>query len=401
MGAMRNAVTVLLALHGANHFLGFLKWSKLATLAQLSGRTLVPLSPADERVFALLWLGAVVALLAAAALRVIQHALWWTLALGGALLSQCLVTFSWHDAKFGTFANMLILVPVLIAAAHARFSGQIDLEIRTLLAEPSSSPRAVVEPSELQDLPVRVRRWLEASGVVGRERIRTVRLKQRGELRTSLDGAWLPAQAEQYFSVDPPGFVWRVDATMRGILPVAGRDKYARGRGHMLIKAASMMTLVDAADQKIDQGSMLRFLTEMIWFPSAAISPYISWDPIDATRARATMRYGDLTASAVFTFNARGRVLGMHAERYLGGGADAKLTPWVVSCSEWRMFQSVEIPTRGEVSWKLASGNFTYYRWEILDVEFNRTDLYREGVAHRQPGRATGTAPSRLEKASR
>lgn len=196
---MRTAVTALLALHAAIHFLGFLKWSKLATLAQLSGRTLVPLSAAGDRVFALLWLIALVALLAAAALRVIKHDSWWTLALGGALLSQCLVIFSWPDAKFGTIANMLILVPVLIAAAHARFSGQIDSEIRTLLAESSSSPPAVVERSELQDLPVRVRWWLEASGIVGRERIRTVRLKQRGELRTSPDGAWLPAQAEQYF----------------------------------------------------------------------------------------------------------------------------------------------------------------------------------------------------------
>jgi hypothetical protein len=29
----------------------------------------------------------------------------------------------------------------------------------------------------------------------------------------------------------------------------------------------------------------------------------------------------------------------------------------------------VEVPTRGEVGWKLPSGNFTYYRWQILAVE--------------------------------
>jgi len=29
----------------------------------------------------------------------------------------------------------------------------------------------------------------------------------------------------------------------------------------------------------------------------------------------------------------------------------------------------VEIPTRGEVSWHLATGDFTFYRWLVTDVE--------------------------------
>lgn len=66
----------------------------------------------------------------------------------------------------------------------------------------------------------------------------------------------------------------------------------------------------------------------------------------------------------------------MRAERYLGGGATAELTPWIVSCSEWRTFDGIEIPARGDVGWSLASGYFSYYRWEILDVEFNRPELY-------------------------
>jgi hypothetical protein len=84
-----------------------------------------------------------------------------------------------------------------------------------------------------------------------------------------------------------------------------------------------------------------------------------------------------LVASAVFTFDAEGRVIGLQAERYLGGGADAKLTPWSVSCSEWRAFRGIGIPSRGEVLWKLESGDFSYYRWEILDLEHNPAGPYR------------------------
>jgi len=388
---MRFILTILLAIHAALHVLGFLKWSKLALIPALNARTLFSFSPTGERVFAGLWLLALLVLLAAVVFRIAKHDIWWVPALGGVLLSQCLITIAWHDAKFGTIANVLILVPTIIAAAHMRFGHQVDAEVRALLAQSSLVNKSVVERAEIDRLPMPVRRWLETSGSVGRERARSVRLKQSGAMRTAPDSAWMPAMAEQYFSINPPAFVWQIDTTMMGFLPIAGRDKYTAGHGHMLIKAASIVNIVDVADQKIDLGSLLRFLGEMVWFPSAALSPYITWESIDATSAKATMQDKELAATAIFLFNERGQVVGMRAERYLGGGADAKLTPWLVSCSEWRVFEGIEIPSRGSVGWSLASGEFTYYRWEILDLNFNPVQLYDdEHVSHREPTRQPG-----------
>src|SRR5690606_37183684 len=131
-------------------------------------------------------------------------------------------------------------------------------------------------------------------------------------------------------------------------------------------------------------------------------SPYVAWEAIDDTRAKATMRAGGLEASAVFTFDAQGRVVGLRAERYLGGGAEAALTPWVVSCSEYRRFEGVGVPSRGEVGWELASGYFAYYRWEILEVQFDRAGLYEhdsdrergaEPVVRAAPSRPEGALP--------
>jgi hypothetical protein len=265
-------------------------------------------------------------------------------------------------------------------AAQARFVHAVEDEALALLGQARADTR-VVAAGELRDLPAPVKAWLEASGVVGRPRAATVRLRQRGELRARPGMPWMPVRAEQYFSVDPPGFVWRADATMMHVLPVAARDRYADGRGQMLIKAASVINVVDAADDKIDLGAMLRYLGETIWFPSAALEPYISWDAIDATHARATMRYAGRTVAAVLTFDGRGRVARFDARRYLGGGPAATLTPWFAVCSEWRRFDGVEIPTRGEVGWELPGGRFTYFRWEITDAQLNHADLYAEGAS--------------------
>ena len=195
----------------------------------------------------------------------------------------------------------------------------------------------------------------------------------------------MPAEAEQYFTVDEPAFVWRVHTRMAGFLPITGRDTYAAGSGHMLIKLASLLSIVDARDQKIAQGAMLRFLGEIVWFPSAALSSYLEWERLDAQRARATMRHQGVVASAVFTFDLRGRVVTMNAERYLGGGQEAKLTPWSVVCTEWRTIRGVQIPTRGDVRWHPPEGEFSYYRWQILDVEYGRAELYGEDRARADP----------------
>jgi hypothetical protein len=397
---MRFALTMLLALHGAIHVLGFFKWSKLAEVPQLSGRTLFPSSGAADRTFAVLWLAVALTLVGAAVLRLARNDAWWMLALPGLLVSQGLILLAWPDAKLGSVANMILLLPALVAGANARFVQGVETENRALLARATMVPSTIVEAAELERLPASVRHWLVASGSVGRNRIGKVRLKQRGELRTAPSASWMPARAEQYFSIDPPGFVWRVDATVSGVLPIAGRDKYVNGHGHMLIKAASLVSIVDAADEKIDQGSLLRFLGEMVWFPSAALSSYLTWEGIDATHAKVTMRHAGLSVSAVYAFDGRGRITGMRAERYLGDGAQAKLTPWLVSCTKWGTFDRIEVPIEGDVAWQLADLTFSYYRWQITDLGYDRAELYpraRAGDAATPTPVASATAPRQQE----
>jgi len=158
---------------------------------------------------------------------------------------------------------------------------------------------------------------------------------------------------------------------------------------------------VDVADEKIDLGSMLRYLGEIIWFPSAALSRHVAWEPIDTRHAKATLRYAGSGVSAVFTFDERGRVARFDADRYLGGGPEARLTPWFASCSEWRSFEGIEVPSRGEVGWDLPGGPFIYYRWEVLDVQLNRTDLYPSQGASPFVPPAEAPAAARVGEVSR
>jgi len=282
---------------------------------------------------------------------------------------------------------LVALAVALVAGTTRRFRLRIDGEARDVLAGASRPAERVVEARDLDKLPPPVGRWLQASGAVGHARAATVRLRQRGEFRTAPDRPWMPVVAEQYYSVDPPGFVWSVDAHMMRVLPLAGRDRYAGGHGHMLIKAASLITVADGRGPEIDQGALLRYLGEIVWFPSGALAEYISWQAIDDHSARATMSYAGVTASMVFGFDERGRVVSEAADRYMSTGNGTSLEKWFIPVTEWRTFCGVEIPTRGHAIWKLAGGDFDYFRWEIVDVEVNHPALYAD-----EPGPPRGAA---------
>lgn len=341
---MRFVIAGLLLVHGLIHLMGFFK-------------------PAS-RVSGVPWLAVTLLLVAAAALCLFERDAWWIPAAIGVLASQGLILSQWSEAKAGTVLNVLLLIPILIGFSIARFRRDDEARTRELLATASKAAPSIVTAQELATLPAPVRRWLEVSGVVGKPRAKTVQLIQRGELRTSPDAKFMHAAATQHFTLEQPGFVWKVDVTMWG-LPIVGRDQYLEGRARMLIKLGGLITVADGTGEKFDQGTLLRFLGEICWFPSAALAPYISWEAMDERHARATITWSGTKASAVFEFDDRGRLLGLSAQRYFNGQT---LEEWRIPITEWKVVRGVEMPTRGGAVWKLAAGDFDYYQWEIIDV---------------------------------
>lgn len=292
-------------------------------------------------------------------------------AFAGVALSQILIIIFWQDAKFGTIANIIILAVAVPAFASWNFNLQVESEVRSLLKNVGSSEKTIVTREMISHLPLAVQDWLKQSNVIGKEMIHTVHLKQKGTLRTTTDGKWMPVKAEQYITTGKPGFIWQARIQAFPLIHISGRDKYQHGKGNMLIKLLSLITVADSRGKEIDQGALLRFLGEVVWCPTAALSDYISWEEIDSTSARATMSYGGISASGVFTFNEKGQVSGFEANRYYDRNGNFTLEKWHVEVKNYRTMDGIRIPAGAEVTWKLKSGDFTWYKFEITDLFYN------------------------------
>ncbi|PRY10180.1 hypothetical protein CLV24_11597 [Pontibacter ummariensis] len=369
---VRIVFSLLLVIHGLTHLLGFLNAWHLAAEDPINTDTLLRLQHAPLEVVGLAWGLSCVLFLAAALLFLLKKDWWWMMGLAAVLLSQLLIIACWADARYGTVANGIIMFSVLLAYGAWRFHRMVAAEVRAFY-QPVPQKQEVLTEGMLLRLPPAVQKWLQRSSVVGQESIQAVQLKQTGEMRTKPNGAWMPVNAEQYVTVDTPGFLWVADVKAAPYLHLYGRDKYEEGRGHMLIKLLALFSVADAKGPETDQGSLLRYLAEMVWYPTAALCRYISWEGIDATTAKATMRYGAITAAGVFKFTEEGDVKSFQAQRYYSRKGGATLESWHVAIegNSFRSFQGIRVPTRAAVTWQLLTGDFTWYRLQISDIAYN------------------------------
>jgi len=359
----------LLLIHGLIHLIGFVAGYKLAVIKGFSFQPIVSLSATGIRMLALLWLVSAVLFITAAILYITGKP-YSILAMCAIILSQLLIIIFWKDAKTGTVASVLLILPVLFAYTNTHFFQSAASETKVLIVN-NNNTTTIVTDDMLQHLPPIVQLWLRNSVIVGKPMTEKAYLVQRGSMCIKPGGKWMPAVAEQYFNISRPAFVWTVKVGMLPGVEMTGRDRFAYGKGNMLIKLEGLFTVADGKGDAIDKGTMHRYLGEMCWFPSAALQPYITWKGIDSLSAEATMTYNGIMVAAIFHFDDKGRLVNTTAKRYMGMGKEASLEEWHIPCYSWKLFNGVLVPDSGTATWKLKAGDYEYYRWKLTDLQYN------------------------------
>jgi hypothetical protein len=132
--------------------------------------------------------------------------------------------------------------------------------------------------------------------------------------------------------------------------------------------------ILAATGSETDQGSLLRYLAEIIWFPSSAVYDYIKWEQIDSQTAKATMTFGGITASGFFKFDMNNDVISFEARRYFDRKDGATLEDWLIEADPdgYKEFDDIRIPARGTVTRRLKEGDYTWLKLEIEDMQHNK-----------------------------
>ena len=229
----------------------------------------------------------------------------------------------------------------------------------------------VITSEMLENLPASVQRYLAYTGVVGYPWIATARLKQAGKFRQGADRPWMPMAAEEFYTTQPPSLVWNARFKLAGLPLLRGRDRYESGHGHMFGKLAGLFTAFDVRGEELDQATMIRYLNEIMWFPTAFLGDNISWEAVDDRSAQVTFTDCGRSVSGTMIFDGIGRLINFTCMRYREVEGEYSLDPWSTPMTAYGEFAGLKLPVRGQAVWNLPSGDLTYAELEITEIEYN------------------------------
>ncbi len=365
---MRIAFIILIGVHGIIHVFGFLKAFNITESNAIS--------QSISKSIGLIWLLTSILFVFALVQFVLHSNYWWLSGALSAMFSQLLIFQYWSDTKFGTIANLIILMAAIMAYSHFSFTNKILEERERLFKNSQTIGGKRISKESISELPLTVQKWLINSGLIGQQRISNVYLVQELQLKMNPKQTnWNNGKAEQYFTTQPPAFNWSINTEMNSVLTAVGRDKFVDGKGEMVIKLQSLIKVANAEDdQKINEASIQRFLAEIVWFPSASLSPYIRWETVDDYSAKATIEYKGTKGWGVFHFDENGNFKKYVAMRYKDAN-DVEPLEWTIIATKNEVRNGIKIPTECQASWTLEDGIWTWLKIKIVDIQYNLKEI--------------------------
>ncbi len=362
---MKTAFVALLVLHGMIHVLGAVKGLGLAPVPQLT----LPIARAQG----LAW-GATAALFVASAALLVasRPALAWPALAVAVALSQWLIVGAWRDARAGTVANVIALVPLLVALADLRPSSLRAQYVRerAALAAPVEAP--VVTDADLAPLPPLLQRYLRRVGVVGRPRVRTMEARFRVGIRSAPDAPWMEGTATQINTYPTLSRRFFMTAARAGV-PFDALHRFT-DHATMEVRLAGLVTMVNAQGPVMDTSETVTLFNDLcLLAPAALVEVPVAWETLDDRTLRGTFSHQGITVRAALTFNADGDLVDFVSHdrsRSLDGGGFAR-DDWSTPVTEWKGFHGNRLFVRGDGRWGEVARRWPYVRFETLDVVYN------------------------------
>ncbi|MBK8700820.1 MAG: hypothetical protein IPN29_15260 [Saprospiraceae bacterium] len=275
-------LALLMLCHGLIHLMGFVKAYRFARLEKLNLEISRPLG--------LLCLLAALTFALAVFLMLRDKEFWIVLAIAAIFISQLLIFYSWIDAKWGSLANVLIAIVVILASGFSRFHKVFANDARNGLSAKQAMSEIVTE-NDLSLLPLPVRQYLKYCGVVGKPLTRNVRVEFEGEMRDKGKN-WFPFRSVQYNFYPENTRLFFMTAKMFG-MTVPGYHRFVAGKASMDIRLFGLIPVVRHTGAEMDVSETVTIFNDMcLLSPSSLLEANVQWQLVDELTVRPSLQTG-------------------------------------------------------------------------------------------------------------
>ncbi len=357
---MKFLFVILLFVHGLIHFMGFLKAFHYLEIPPLTQNISKPIG--------WLWLSAGLIFLIAAIFYLLESNLWFWLAIIGVVMSQILIIMVWQDSKFGSVANLIILVVAVIGAATSSFEKEYKTDVSQSFMTVNSS-NEIISEKDIGTLPLPVQKYLRYVGVIGMPKAKNMKLVLNGKMREK-GKDWFSFTSEQYNFFEQPIRLFFMKAIVNG-LPTQGYHRYKDGSASMLIKPLSLIPVIDIHKPDMYKTETVTYFSELcLLAPSALIGQNIKWEVIDDYTVDVQFTTENTSVSARLFFNEIGELINFISEDRVEINSNRQI-PFSMPVIKYGLINGYNLPIAIDAVWKFPEGDFVYGKFRVQDLNYN------------------------------
>lgn len=368
---LRIALLIIILIHGFIHLFGFLKAFHPASMDQLHQQI--------GKFQGILW-GASCLLFLFSAFRYFhQKDYWWVILVIAICFSQVLIQLNWHDAKFGTILNIILLIVALIGFFGWKFEDEYrTLVDRQLLLSKNVQPDLLMD-EDLQNLPELVQKYIRYTGSVNKPKVKNFKVTFEGKIRSSKKSEWMPFVSEQYNMLDSTVRLFFMKAEMKR-LAVHGLHKFINGEASMDIRLFSLFKVQYQSGNEMNIAETVTFFNDMcVMAPGSLIDPRVSWLEIEKDSVKAKFTNRSISITAWLYFNEQGQLINFISEdRYASNedGSMQRLT-WSTPMKEYKDYNGIKLASYADAIYKYPDGDLCYGTFRLKSVDYNLSSLQK------------------------
>jgi hypothetical protein len=359
---MRIAFLTLIIVHGLIHLFGFVKAFGLSDVKQLTQTISKP--------FGVIWLLAFVLFVIAAIMFAFKTSYWWLIGFIALLTSQFLIICFWHDAKFGTIANVIILIVSIIGYGTWSYYGKYKNDVKTGLQQKEYFQNSELSETDIQQLPEPVKKYLRYTGSIGKPKVNNFKIEFVGKIRKDEQSEWMPFTSEQYNFMETPTRLFFMKATMKG-LPIGGYHCFKNGVAVMDIRLFLLFKVQYQEGAEMNLSETVTFFNDMcVMAPPTLIDKRIKWLEVGSNKVKASFTNNNITVSAWLYFNDKGELINFISnDRYASD--TGKQFPWATPLKDYHEISGYKLMGNAETIYSYPDRDLVYGTFKLIRIKYN------------------------------
>lgn len=268
-----------------------------------------------------------------------------------------------------------VLIPLIIIAnvfiiGKVNLISKFETQVKELFAQSKSISQKKFSYQQLEGLPAPVQRYFKHVLKEGQSYISYVRLKHEGQFKINLKKGWRDIKCEEYFTTEKPGFIWKGKATL-----VTVSDSYISDKGRFTASLFAAVRVITKKDEQYNKEALLRWLGESILFPTNLLpSERLQWTAIDDNSAQLDVAYKGLVLMYLIKFNDKGEIVELETKKR--SMDKNKLETFIIRPTQYEERNGIVIPIRAEALWRLKEGDFSYAKFNITAIEYDKPEKF-------------------------